>query len=257
MSSSSLPDLPQIGLTFPYSPLAAKALEYTKQHTSELVYNHTVRSAYWALILVNKLPQFADVSLETVVLSCILHEMGWATTKDLITKDRRFEVDGADIARKWLLEQAASSDEWDVHRIQLMWDSIALHITSPIALYKEPEVALTNLGIFVDFCGPNFPGGAITLEEFKEVVRVFPRAGFEAEGIKNVMRGLCKDETETTFDNVVAEFGLRFGFDGKGGGRDEYERKWTSYLAVWNILRRLLEQLRSSDMRGFVNRRMN
>jgi hypothetical protein len=235
-SSNILPDLPKIDLTFPSSLLATAAFEYTKKHTSEGVYNHTVRSAYWALILAKKLPQFAGINLETVVVSCLLHDMGWATTKEILSQDRRFEVDGADIARTWLLANSSTDGgstehkaegTWDPHRIQIVWDSIALHTTGSIALYKEPEVALTHLGIGVDFVGPNFPGDAITLQEFREVVRAFPRVGFGAEDFKEVMCGLCRDKAATTFDNFVGDYGRKYGYDGKGTGKEDYERKWT------------------------------
>jgi len=39
------------------------------------------------------------------------------------------------------------------HQIQLVWDAIALHTTRSIALHKEPEVAMTHSGIFVDVIG--------------------------------------------------------------------------------------------------------
>jgi hypothetical protein len=176
------------------------------------------------MILAKKLPQFTGVNLETVVVACILHDIGWATTKEILTFDRRFEVDGADIARRWLLEQEQA--QWDANRLQLLWDSIALHTTGSIALHKQPEVALTHLGIFADFAGPRFPGGAITEDEYHEVVAAFPRAGFGPADMKEVMCALCKERTAATLDNFVGDFGRKYGYDGKGTGKEEYEAKW-------------------------------
>jgi hypothetical protein len=43
--------MPLSGIAFPHSPITVAAFAYTKQHTTEAVYNHCVRSAYWSLIL--------------------------------------------------------------------------------------------------------------------------------------------------------------------------------------------------------------
>ncbi|RYC63983.1 hypothetical protein CHU98_g2212, partial [Xylaria longipes] len=67
----------------------------------------------------------------------------------------------------------------------------------------------------------------ITVDEFREVLRAFPYAGFGAEKSREILCGLCRDKPVSTFDNFVSGFGREFGFDGKGGGRDEY-------IAMWN-----------------------
>lgn len=225
MSSTFLPSLPRVNLIFPALPLSAAAFAYTKQHTSEGMHNHTSRTAYWALIIAKKLPQFADVDLESVILSSILHDLGFAVTKELLTINHRFEVDGANIARAWLLKQTEQASGWDAHRTQLLWDTIALHTTPSIALHKQPEVALTAMAIMADFAGPNFSGGGvITREEYKEVLQLFPLVHWGEEALKEVMCGLCRDRPEATLDTFAAEFGQRFGYDGKGAGRDEYEQ---------------------------------
>ncbi|KAI0142583.1 hypothetical protein F4776DRAFT_676398 [Hypoxylon sp. NC0597] len=230
------PDLPNIGIKFPHSPITVAAFEYTKQHTVEATYNHCVRSAYWALILAKKLPNFASASpplnLETVVLTNILHDMGWATTKGLISKDKRFEVDGANLAHefvhRYVDEGGEGAANWknNEHRVQTIWDAIALHTTASIALYHPArEVALAHLGVMADFSGPMFPpgnGAVITEAEYREVARHFPLAGFGTESLVNVMCGLCRDKPETTYDNIVSGFGLEFGLDGKGGGKEGF-----------------------------------
>ena len=80
---------------------------------------------------------------------------------------------------------------------------------------------MTQLGIFADFSGPNFPGGAISVDEYKEVVAAFPRLGFKEEVVQ-LMCGMCREKPEVTYDNFVGEFGLKFGLDGKGGGKEKY-----------------------------------
>ncbi|RYC61090.1 hypothetical protein CHU98_g5118 [Xylaria longipes] len=160
MSSSPFPSLPISGISFPHSPITIAAFEYTKQHTTEAVYNHCVRSAYWALLLVKKLAPLAakKPDLETVVLSCVLHDMGWSFTKELLSTYKRFEVDGADIARDFVQGyEGEGKERWDEERVQRVWDVIAFHATMSIAPFGSAEVAAAHLGIGADFLGPRFP----------------------------------------------------------------------------------------------------
>lgn len=235
--SSTLQDLPEIGLTFKSSNDVAQALAYAREHCNTMTYNHVARSAYWASIINKKDPSFtsASVDLETVIMSCILHDMGWAETKALLSEDKRFEVDSANIAadfiRNYQIANPQSRNTWSHHRIQRCWDAIALHSTPSIARHAAPEVALTSLAIMADFFGPAFPNGPggdnlISLEEYRAVVTLFPRNGFTSEGLKQTMCGLCRSKPATTFDNFVGGFGVKFGTDGRGGGREEFVRAW-------------------------------
>lgn len=135
--------------------------------------------------------------------------MGWDTTKSLISKDKRFEVDVANIARDFIIAHFQTEGGWDERgrRLQMVWDAIALHTMTSIAAYKEPEVALVHFGIMADFFGPNFPGGAISVEEYKEVVAAFPRVGF-TDALVQAFCGLCRDKPEATFNNDIKDFDL-------------------------------------------------
>lgn len=134
--------------------------------------------------------------------------MGWDNTDKLTSPDKRFEVDGANIARD-LIRKEGKSEEWDKHRVQLVWDTIALHSSPSIASYKEAEVDVTHRGILSDFLGPDMSSGQLTWEEWNAVVEEYPRSGFK-EGVREIMCGLCRNKPETTYDNFVAGFGERF-----------------------------------------------
>lgn len=138
-----------------------------------------------------------------------MHDLGWDTTGQLISKDKRFEVDGANAARDFLKREAAV-EEWDSHRLQLVWDSIALHTTTSIGLFKESEVVATSYGILADFGGPEHAfGGHLTSEEYKIIVDELPRLGLK-EGIRDIMCELCRTKPESTYDNFVGQFGERY-----------------------------------------------
>ncbi|ATY58673.1 metal dependent phosphohydrolase [Cordyceps militaris] len=241
--TDTLPTLPSFGLELPQSAIITAALKFAKEHCNILTYNHAVRSAYWAAIIAKKDTSFSgsQVDMELVVLSCVLHDMGWAETKDLLSSDKRFEVDGANIARdfinKFNAQQGANASPWDQQRIQRCWDVIALHTTFSIARYAAPEVAVAACGIFADFQGPYFPNGPggdnlITLDEYHAVMSLFPRAGFTVDGFTHLMCGICRDKASTTYDNFVGEFGTQHGVDGAGAGKEAFAQAQQSASVV-------------------------
>lgn len=280
--SDYLPSFPAINVTFPNTALTLAAVAYLRENTSPSTYTHCVRSAYFALILLTKVAGFGDLAgtpsaVELVLVAILLHDLGWATNKALISPDKRFEVDGANSARRFLrclsssVTVTTSADDnedcsdvravvvgatdvggggggggglhdYDDHALQLVWDSIALHTSESIAQHKEPEVALTNSGVFADFFGPHYdypatpgPDSLITAEEFETIVAAFPRLGF-SDNLVALFGEFCRDKPEATYDNLVGEFGKRFGYDGKGGGREEYVRLWEEHNIVDTML---------------------
>ena len=62
----------------------------------------------------------------------------------IVSKDKPFEVDGANAAREFLQREGGRA--WNKHRVQLVWDAIALHTDSEINPYKELEVSYTAAG---------------------------------------------------------------------------------------------------------------
>ncbi|KAK0654996.1 hypothetical protein B0T16DRAFT_339678, partial [Cercophora newfieldiana] len=172
----------------------------------------------------------------------MLHDMGWATNADLLSKDKRFEVDGAEVARDFVARETCTGSAggegeengWDKHRLQLLWDAIALHTNPSVAMFKEAEVVVAHLGITADFLGVYLGaelggvGPLISVDEYKEIVTAFPRAGFK-DDLVDIMCGLCKTKPATTFDNFVGEFGLEFGLDGKGANKQEYRETWEKF----------------------------
>ena len=225
-----LPTSPIGGIVIPNTPLTKAALAYVQEHTSTMATNHVTRSAIFALIIRKKYPAFFEVDEETLVLTTLLHDMGWTTTPELISEDKRFEVDGANVAREFI--KANSNDsKWSDTRLQLVWDAIALHSTESIAMHKEPTVVNTFYGIGADFFGPHHPSGAITVEEYREIMKAYPRCDMINE-LNEIFCGLCKSKPETTYDNIAAAWGIR----GVEGYKEKMEQN--------NIITRLEQSLR-------------
>ena len=195
------------GVTVPDTPLVQEALDYAQQHAISGIYNHIVRSWLFGVIISSHVPTFQNVDKELHAVSTILHDLGWDPTGELVTPDKRFEVDGANAAREFLRFKAPS---WDHRKRQLVWDSIALHTTPSIAGNKEVEVAVTSMGIDADFSGPNnvtAPG--LTWNQWNTIIQAFPRSGFKGE-FQDIAIHLCQTKKPTTADNIIGEYGEKY-----------------------------------------------
>ena len=205
------------GITVVDTPLVMKALQYARKHLNDVAYNHSVRSWLYGVVISASIPSLKSHDRELHAISAILHDLGWAAvTEELISKDKRFEVDGAEAARAFLIKEG-NKNKWDRHRLQLVWDSIALHSTSSIADYKEIEVQITNNGIMADFLGPEKPFRMLTWKIWDGIAKEFPRDGLK-EGVIEACCEICRTKPETTYDNFVSDFGVKFvpGFSREG-----------------------------------------
>ncbi len=149
---------------------------------------------FGALILQHNETLRQTVDLEAHAVSAILHDLGWDENSPFISPDKRFEVDGA-VAATDFLKSSRNSQAWDVHRLQLVWDSIALHSQPSIANYKEPTVAVVSEGILFDLSIGNY---GVTADEVAGVLSEFPRTGL-ASGFNSTMIWLCQTKPATTY----------------------------------------------------------
>ncbi|KAJ4354294.1 uncharacterized protein N0V89_006028 [Didymosphaeria variabile] len=183
---TALPTRMLAGVTVPDTPLISKAINFARKHGSESTYNHVLRSLLLGFIIADKILPSRD--REVHAIAALLHDLGFPIghppESTIISEDKRFEIDGAHAARAFLRKEGLSED-WDEHRLQLVWDAIALHTIGSIVFEKEPEE--------------------------------FPRLGLMKE-LKANMCSLCVSKPQTTYDNTVGEWGDKFvkGYDRKG-----------------------------------------
>jgi hypothetical protein len=140
-----------------------------------------------------------DHDAEVVAVGTLLHDI---TLNERFDGPRRFEVEGADLAR--IFSRQGGVDE---RRAQLIWDSVALNSTPSIGLYKEAEVALCTAGICLDVVGLKYE--AIPTAEIAMIVGEFPRLEMK----RRMTRCFChiaQTHPETTYDNFARDFGERF-----------------------------------------------
>lgn len=81
---------------------------------------------------------------------------------------QRFEVEGADLAVRFLTDHGFSTQQAD-----WVWMAIALYISNGIAERREPLVRPTKTGIGLDFGGPN--SAFITHAQAKPLFAAYPR----------------------------------------------------------------------------------
>lgn len=172
--SNPFPDIPELGITIKVSPMLLEAYDYYAQKMDKSVVDHCVCSMYWAVLLSrHKKFERLKFNWDVVFLAVLLHDFGLSTDKSLISDDRRFEVDGANITRQFLEDRGG--DAWTEH-LQLVWDAIALHTTASIAHHKEPEVVLTSFAVMADNVWPQFPRRDAQQERLSRRGQAFPSA---------------------------------------------------------------------------------
>jgi hypothetical protein len=112
-------------------------------------------------------------------------------------EEQRFEVDGADHARKFMLEHGFSAAAADV-----VWTAIALHTTPGIPGRMGPEIAVTSFGVLTDVRGWGLD--ELDRGEVDEVVAAHPRGDFKNEFLRAYVDGL-KHRPETTNGTVNSD----------------------------------------------------
>ncbi|MGO4836579.1 hypothetical protein AB4144_30475 [Rhizobiaceae sp. 2RAB30] len=185
------------GVSVPNTPLVEKALDYARRESEPYLFNHVVRSWLFAA----RLGQLRNIEhdAEVVALGTLLHDI---TLNERFNGPRRFEVEGADLARAF-----ARQGGIDDRRAQLIWDSVALNSTPSIGLYKEAEVALCTAGICLDVVGLQYD--IVPAIEIARIVEEFPRLKMKRRMIRCFCH-IAEARPETTYDNFVRDFGERY-----------------------------------------------
>src|SRR5262245_19751112 len=143
----------------PDSELCRRATSLVAELSPPFLFNHCVRSFLFADAIGQR--DGLKYDRELLYLSAMLHDLG--LTESYVGADQRFELEGADRAREFLVERGLPDEKADV-----VWDAIALNTSFGIALRKGPEVALTHLGVSADFLGTRLAD--VSSERVAEIV---------------------------------------------------------------------------------------
>jgi hypothetical protein len=130
----------------------------------------------------------------------MFHDLG--LTAAYRRTDQRFEIDGADLARDFLLAHGRTAAE-----ARAVWLAIALHTTPGIVEHLEPETALVTAGVETDVLG--FDLDQIKPDDLQAVIAAHERPNFKQNILQAFTDGM-KDRPDTTFgtmnDDVLAHF---------------------------------------------------
>jgi HD domain-containing protein len=129
-------------LTIPDSLLAREATEILREHSTELLINHSIRVYLFAAEQGRQ--QKLPFDSELLYIAAAFHDLG--LLKKFSSPNERFEVDGANAARQFLTTHNVPEDQ-----VQAVWQAIALHTTPGITQHMRPEVALLYTGV-VSMC---------------------------------------------------------------------------------------------------------
>ena len=179
------------GVTVPDTKVAREATELVRDRTSDLVYHHSRRVFWWGSLQGRNRGLSFDPEL--LYVGAMFHDLGL----DDRFSGRRFEVDSAEEARRFLQSHGVPEDS-----IRRVWTAIALHTTPGIPEFMEPEVALVTAGVEYDVLGIGYHD--ISDTDRAAVTALHPRPQFKSRILQAFTDGIAP-RPGTTFGNVKAD----------------------------------------------------
>ncbi|GAB2995145.1 HD domain-containing protein [Amycolatopsis acidiphila] len=186
------------GATIPDTKLTREATELVRESTTELIYHHSCR-VFWFGSLQGR-NRGLSFDPELLYLGAMFHDLGLSGR--FHGSGRRFEVDSADEARRFLQGHGVPEDS-----IRRVWTAIALHTTPGIPEFMEPEVALVTAGVEYDVLGIGYRD--ISDADRAEITGLHPRPEFKRGILQAFTEGIAP-KPATTFGNVKADVLERF-----------------------------------------------
>lgn len=182
------------GIAVPDSALASQITELVRDTETELLYNHSRRVYFFAAL--SGEAKALKYDPELLYAAAMFHDMGLMAPYS--SKDKRFEVDGANTARDFLRGKGVSETD-----IETVWTSIALHTTPNIPQFMKPEIALLTAGVEMDVLGLGFDN--VKTADRERVAEAHPRGPSFKQGIVDAFYNGIRNKPETTFGNVKAD----------------------------------------------------
>lgn len=177
----------------PDSRIAKEATELIREATDDLIYHHSRRVFLWGSLQGRNRGLSYDAEL--LYVGAMFHDLG--LTEPYRDNDQRFEIDGADEARTFLLANGIEED-----RARVVWEAIALHTTPEIPTRMAPEIALVTAGVELDVLGIGYHD--VSDEVRAAVVAEHPRPDFKRNIVQAFNDGITR-RPATTFGNIKAD----------------------------------------------------
>lgn len=181
------------GIAIPDSRVVAEATDLVRGIAPALLFHHSRRVYLFGMLQGQLRGLEPDPGL--LYVGAMFHDLG--LTDAYRTEDRRFEVDGADEARRFLLEHGIEPEA-----AQRVWTAIALHTTPGIPEHMEPEIALVTAGVETDVLGIGYHD--LAPADIEAVTDAHPRPDFKRQILAAFTKGFA-DRPDTTFGTVNAD----------------------------------------------------
>ena len=181
------------GVRIPDSALAREATELVRDSAAPLLFDHCRRVFLFGSLRGRE--QALAFDPELLYVGAMFHDLG--LTERFRRTDQRFEIDGADEARRFLHRHGITGEPAD-----RVWTAIALHTTPEIPLHMTPEVALVTRGVELDVLGIGYD--TVSDEQRAAVTAAPPRPDVKNRILAAITHGI-KDRPATTFGNVKAD----------------------------------------------------
>ena len=186
------------GIAIPDTPLVREITEYIRDTEDELLFNHSRRVFLFGTLQGKRRGLQPDPEL--LYAGAMFHDIG--LTEGYRTSTLRFEVDGANAGRDFLLERGI-----DESAARKVWLSIALHTTPGVPEFLDPEIALVTAGVETDVLG--IGRSDLSSDEIEAVTAAHPRPDFKNRILRAFNDGM-KHRPDSTFgtmnDDVLQHF---------------------------------------------------
>ena len=190
------------GIVIPDTALVREATEFIRSAEDDVLFHHSRRVFLFGALHGRRLGLQSD--LELLYVAAMFHDLG--LTARYGSSTQRFEMDGADAARDFLLEHGVEQSDADK-----VWLGIALHTTPEVTARLDPETALLAAGVKTDVVGVGRE--ELTAEVLDAVTAAHPRPDFKNRILAAFNDGM-KHRPDTTFgtmnDDVLAHFDPTF-----------------------------------------------
>ena len=181
------------GVEIPDSKLVQEATELIRDTTPPLIFHHSRRVYLFGSLQAAALGIRPDPEL--LYVAALFHDTG--LVPPYRSDDQRFEMDGADQARAFLLSHGVPQSAADT-----VWTAVALHTTPEVPYKMAPEIAATTAGVETDVLGLNLAN--LSREQIDAVTAAHPRPDFKRQILQAFTEGF-RPRPATTFGTVNAD----------------------------------------------------
>jgi len=176
----------------PDTPMVHAATEYLVTHSRLPMINHSYRTAFWTLVVLDHKTGVTEQTLETTWVAALLHDVGL----DVPPEHGDFSAGGVQV-----LEQLADKHAWSADHVREAGEAIAVNLSTRVQADKVGDIAWAmnaggagELGIW--------PHRAqMARSNIKALEKRYPRDGF-----RKLAMELIRDEAKRIPDGRFAAF---------------------------------------------------